>query len=91
MRIAIVFGGLFGLALMSQLAVAADAPIAPPTNSETCFAALEKIALAAEAKDLDKALVDKIGAMLTTLDGQCNDSKLVEATQTLTDLQAMLK
>ena len=94
MRIGMVIGGVMGIALVGSLtgsALAADEPIAPPTNSETCFAALEKVALAAEAKDLDKAMVDKVGAMLTTLDGQCNDSKIVEATKTITDLEAMLK
>lgn len=94
MRNKTLIGSIAGLALMGLFAVAAgaaDEPIAAPTNSETCFAALEQLAQAAEAKDLDKAMVDKVGAMLTALDGQCNDNKLADATKTLTDLQAVLK
>jgi hypothetical protein len=74
-------------ALSAGSAYAAD----QPANSEACFKALDAIAQGAEAKDLDDAMIEKVGEMLTKLDSQCDAGQLAEAKATMDELEGVLK
>ena len=86
MRKAILIGGLIA-ALTAGPAFAAD----EPKSSEECFKALDTIAQAAEAKELDNAMIEKVGEMLTKLDSQCDAGQLKDAMATMNELEATLK
>mgnify|MGYP001496548940 CR=1 FL=1 len=86
MRKAMIIGGLMAV-LSAGSAFAAE----EPKSSEECFKALDTMAQGAEAKELDNAMVEKVGEMLTKLDSQCDAGQLQDAKVTMDDLEKLLK
>ena len=76
---------------MAGVASAQDTPVAPITNSQSCFSAVDALAQNWENhKYASQALKDKIGAALHSLEKQCENNAFPDAQKAALELKTQI-